>query len=299
MKKTLQTLSILALLCLTTLSHAMTGIFWQPQLRDKKISDTQWLSLMESVKQQGFDTLIVQWTQYGEALSGQEEQNFLKKRMEAAHSAGLRLIVGLNSDPEFFSLQKQSASVLPNYLKNLKNNDIRQAQYWSEILPGKFEGWYISAEIDDVNWRDDSVRIMMEEWLRDTRTELAKIENKPIYISSFFAGNTTPINYTRVITKIHDIGLNIWIQDGSGTNTLTPAQRAIYLKESAGCNVNTPAAGIIYELFSAHSSKPFKVSQKNTDDITQLLTTQSQCKKDRIFFSLRYLPVANSIMEKN
>lgn len=299
MRRTLQALSVLALLCLSTLSQAMTGIFWQPQLRDNNVSDTQWVSLMKSLQQQGFDTLIVQWTQYGEALSGQEEQTILKKRMSAAHDAGLHLVIGLNSDPEFFSLQKQSASVLPSYLTRLKDKDIKQAQYWSEALAGKFEGWYISAEIDDANWRDDSVRTMMKDWLKDTHSSLVKVANKPIYISSFFAGNTTPSNYAKLIAEINGIGLNVWVQDGGGTNTLTTAQRTLYLDASAGCSTDTPASGVIYELFSIHPSKTFKASQKETKDITRLLTTPSQCEKDRIFFSLRYLPIANGIMENS
>lgn len=299
MRRTPQALLALALLCLSTLSQAMTGIFWQPQLRDNNVSDAQWVSLMKSLQQQGFDTLIVQWTQYGKALSGQEEQTILKKRMNAAHDAGLHLVIGLNSDPEFFSLQKQSAALLPSYLTHLKEQDIKQAQYWSEALEGKFEGWYISAEIDDANWRDDSVRTIMKDWLKDTHSSLVKVANKPIYLSSFFAGNTTPSSYAKLISEIHGTGLNVWVQDGGGTNMLTTAQRTLYLDASAGCSTDTPAGGVIYELFSTHPSKAFKASQKETKDITRLLTTPSPCGKDRIFFSLRYLPIANGIMENS
>lgn len=300
MKKLLYAISLLAMtLFFSSVSYAMTGIFWQPQLRDNSVSDAQWNMLMQSVRQQGFDTLIVQWTQYGDGLAGAQEQAVLLKRMNAARSAGLNLVIGLNSDPEFFSRQKQSASALPEYLNQLKAADINQAQHWSKLLPGQFSGWYISAEIDDANWREPAAQAIMEKWLGDTRVALTQVANKPVYISSFFSGNTTPENYGLLITALRNTGLNVWIQNGGGTNTLTAAQRALYLDESVGCNTDHLANGIIYELFSIHASNTFKADPKATSDAKEILKTPPRCGKDRLFFSLRYLPIADGIMQRN
>ena len=299
MKKWPYAFFLLVLLCQSTLSHAMTGIFWQPQLRDNNISNAQWASLMASVRQQGFDALIVQWTQFGEAFSGPEKQAILQKRMEAARRAGLQLIVGLNADPGFFTLQKQPAAVLSGYLSHLKERDIQQANYWSKMLTGQISGWYISAEIDDTNWRDAANSALMKQWLRGTRSSLSNIVDKPVYISSFFSGNTSPEHYSALISELHGTGLNVWVQNGSGTHVLTAGQRAAYLEKSAGCGTITPASGTVYELFTISSNNTIIASQDEIRNINSMLNTPSPCRKEHLYFSLRYLPIAANIMEKD
>lgn len=80
----------------------MKGIIWQPQNRDSQVTDTQWQGLMSQLRLQGFDTLVLQWTRYGDAFTQPEQRALLFKRAAAAQQAGLKLIVGLNADPEFF-----------------------------------------------------------------------------------------------------------------------------------------------------------------------------------------------------
>ena len=287
-------LSLLLLLFAAPFSHAMTGIFWQPQSRDNRITDAQWNQLMLSVKQQGIDTLVVQWTQYGDAFSNPEQQDALLKRLRIASTAGLQLVLGLNADPSFFSSQKQSDITLNHYLSQLKDRDIQQALHLSKELQGKFSAWYISAEIDDVNWRDQSRLSLMKTWLNSTKSELNRIDDKPVYISSFFSGNMSPDSYGTLISEIKDTGLKVWIQNGEGTQVLTPKQREIYLNKSSGCDTETPALGVIYELFNI--KKPNSI--KSHSDYEKLLNTSSACKKERVFFSLRYFPISSHIMER-
>ena len=56
---------------------------------------------MSQLRLQGFDTLVLQWTRYGDAFTQPEQRALLFKRAAAAQQAGLKLIVGLNADPEF------------------------------------------------------------------------------------------------------------------------------------------------------------------------------------------------------
>lgn len=83
---------------------------------------------------------------------------------------------------------------------------------------GRFQpdGWYISAEIDDLNWRDVSVRAPLLKWLKDSRQMLQAVADKPVYISSFFAGNMSPDGYRQLLSEMHDAGVKVWVQDGSG-----------------------------------------------------------------------------------
>lgn len=92
---------LLTLLLVSPFSFAMKGIIWQPQNRDSQVTDTQWQGLMSQLRLQGFDTLVLQWTRYGDAFTQPEQRALLFKRATAAQQAGLKLIVGLNADPEF------------------------------------------------------------------------------------------------------------------------------------------------------------------------------------------------------
>ncbi|MCS2169548.1 DUF4434 family protein [Scandinavium sp. TWS1a] len=284
---------LLLLALFSPLACAMNAIFWQPQLRDNSIPPEQWRSLMQNVRQTGFDTLVLQWTRYGEAFSNGNELNLLQQRTTDARAAGLNVIIGLHADPDFFQRQKQTATALTNYLNRLRVADIQQAKKWSAYA----DGWYISAEIDDLNWRNPGARAQLRQWLSTTRTQLTTVDNKPVYISSFFAGNMTPESYGRMLAEIHQLGLQVWVQDGQGVNTLTRSERALYLDASAGCESLTPAQGIVYELFQTQPGKTFNTKALSSTELTTRLTQKTACDKDRIYFSLRYLPIAKGTLE--
>ncbi len=276
---------------------AMTGIFWQPQLRDNQVSNDSWQSLMQSVRKQGFDTLILQWTRYGDAFSNTNETAKLVERTAAARQAGLKVIIGLYADPDFFTRQQQPALALENYLNRLRVNDLEQLRHWLDGAGVAPDGWYISAEIDDHNWRNEARRQPLLKWLSDTRRGINELSDKPVYISSFFAGNMEPDAYARFMQQLHSTGLHIWIQDGSGVGTLSEAQRQLYLNASANCS-NGAAEGVIYELFNSQPGETFRAEPKSSAEINTLLATPSACGKSRVYFSLRYLPVAHTILAR-
>lgn len=274
---------------------AMTGIFWQPQLRDNQASRESWQSLMRSVRQQGFDTLILQWTRYGDAFADASETAKLVERTADARRAGLKIVIGLYADPDFFTRQQQPDLALENYLNRLRVNDLEQVQHWLDAAGIAPDGWYISAEIDDHNWRNEARRQPLLKWLNETRSGLSKLSDKPVYISSFFAGNMEPDAYARFMQQLHSTGLHIWVQDGSGVGTLTEAQRQLYLNASANCS-NGRAEGVVYELFKSQAGATFSAQPKSSAEINTLLAMPSACAKSRVYFSLRYLPAARNIL---
>lgn len=53
----------------------MKGIIWQPQNRDSQITDApSGRGLMSQLRLQGFDTLVLQWTRYGDAFTQPEQR---------------------------------------------------------------------------------------------------------------------------------------------------------------------------------------------------------------------------------
>lgn len=159
------------------------------------------------------------------------------------------------------------------------------------------DGWYISAEIDDLNWRSEAARQPLLTWLNNAQRLISDVSAKPVYISSFFAGNMSPDGYRQLLEQVKATGVNVWVQDGNGVDKLTAEQRERYLQASADCQSSTPASGIVYELFVAGKGKTFTAKPKPNAEIASLLAKRSSCGKDTLYFSLRYLPVAQSILE--
>ncbi len=220
---------LLTLLLVSPFSFAMKGIIWQPQNRDSQVTDTQWQGLMSQLRLQGFDTLVLQWTRYGDAFTQPEQRALLFKRAAAAQQAGLKLIVGLNADPEFFMHQKQSSAALESYLNRLLAADLQQARLWSAAPGVTPDGWYISAEIDDLNWRSEAARQPLLTWLNNEQRLISDVSAKPVYISSFFAGNMSP-----------DAIANCW-------NTLKqPALMSGYRMAAAWINLPLNSVNVIY-----------------------------------------------------
>jgi len=60
---------------LTLHAQAMTGMIYQPQQRDMKLSNAFWPSAFSELRKRGFDTVIIQWTQYGDVFSAGNEKN--------------------------------------------------------------------------------------------------------------------------------------------------------------------------------------------------------------------------------
>ncbi len=158
--------------------------------------------LMSQLRLQGFDTLVLQWTRYGDAFTQPEQRALLFKRAAAAQQAGLKLIVGLNADPEFFMHQKQSSAALESYLNRLLAADLQQARLWSAAPGVTPDGWYISAEIDDLNWRSEAARQPLLTWLNNAQRLISDVSAKPVYISSFFAGNMSPDGYRQLLEQV-------------------------------------------------------------------------------------------------
>ncbi|WP_049293508.1 DUF4434 family protein [Franconibacter helveticus] len=287
---------LLALILFSAPSFAMQGIFWQPQLRDNAVSDAQWLSLMQTLRQQQFDAVVIQWTRYGEAFQDEKARAPLVKKAQAAQQAGLKVILGLYADPDFFNRQKQPPAALANYLNRLLAQDLAQAKLWMQQPGFKPDGWYISAEIDDHNWREQAARVPMLTWLREAHRLLTSVADKPVYISSFFAGNMSPEGYNQLLAGIKNTGVKVLVQDGGGTGKLSAAQREIYINRSAGCEATASASGIVYEIFTANPGRVFSARPKPRRQIESLLKMHSPCAKDHFYFSLRYLPAAENIL---
>ena len=281
--------------------YAMKAIIWQPHETDLNVSNSQWQQLMHQVQHEGFDTLVLQWTRYGDSFLEEPSREQLAVKVRAAQQAGLKLILGLSMDPEFFTRQKQPAVALSNYVNCLLSLDLNQVTVWQQALDIEPDGWYISAEVDDVNWRELPQRELLLTWLKRTTEQIKQRSSRPVYISAFFTGQMAPTAFSSLLTAIQDQGVGVWVQDGGGVGVLSAAQRDVYLNELLACTADKKPAisGVIYELFTAQTqqTESFQAVPKSAAAITHLLTKRSVCNVAQLYFSLRYLPISAGVLE--
>lgn len=279
-----------ALLLVAPFANAMNAVMYQPQLRDITVTDAQWQSVLSKLKGQGIDTLVLQWSRYDDAFRDGKSRAWLEQKAQLTAANGMKLVIGLAADGRFFERQKQPLPALENYLNRLRANDVAVAKRWVDVLGEKsIAGWYISSELDDLRWRDPKMQQAALSWLSKTRLSLAGVADKPVAVSSFFAGNMTPDSYRKWVTTISHSGVKVWVQDGAGTQMLTDAERALYLK--------VPSAGNVIELFRQDKqAKTFKATPAPAAYQQKWLATPVPPGQDRVYFSLRYMNAASGVL---
>ncbi len=283
---------ILALvLVVPGLAQASRAIFYQPQVRDLNVPETNWPIIFNAVRAQGIDTLIVQWTAYGDVLDKPESQAWLKTRLEQAIAAGLKLIIGLHADPELFVRLEQPSKVLGDYFRKQRQLDAQRAQEWLRVLPeNKITGWYIPLEIDDRRWRDNAAFDVLNAHIQSETSLLNSIGDKPVFISSFFAGNMSPQRYADMLRRLRiNTSVNILLQDGRGTGKLSARERELYLHTLSNCK-KTVITGTVFEIFrQTQHDQQFEAQPLSPASLSEILKQQAPCGMTTAFFSLRYM----------
>jgi hypothetical protein len=269
----------------------MTGMIYQPQQRDMQLSDAFWPAAFSDLRKRGYDTLIVQWTQFGDMFSGGVEKKWLRERLQDAVTADLKLVIGLYADPDSFSALEMPTDLLEAYfLKNTEKN-IHLAKELISTLPEKsIVGWYLPMEIDDRRWRAKSDQVFLAEQLSRDVSTFKLLSPIPTYITSFFKGNSEVNEYKNMLEEIKKISdLRIWIQDGVGGKALMPAETALYLKSFSACH-DTPISGLVFEIFNQIGpDSNFKAEPLAANIKEKALQQRAPCGGDSVFFSLRYL----------
>ncbi|OKH86396.1 DUF4434 domain-containing protein [Thalassospira sp. TSL5-1] len=270
---------ILCALAKPALAQDAPALFYQPQETDRQITPAQWKNIWQQSRANGYGTLIVQWTSYGEIDFG-GKQGWLAKSLQIAQDNHLSLIVGLHMDPAYYNrLTEIDIAGTGAYLENQLGLSLQQAEMVQQGWNLKISGWYVPLELDDWNFEQQARRDIMNERLRGLAARLTH----PLHISSFSGGKLTPAAYARWLESLNAAGIHVWAQDGAGTGTLPPFARKIYL-QALPCNI-----GIVLEAFrqTSKENEPFRAKPAPIE------THQSKCHPMAVF-GLRYMPWAET-----
>jgi hypothetical protein len=233
---------------------------------DATRSTQEWSALFAHLRHLGFSEVILQWTAYGslilyrDAQPGYESQPYLGAVVHAAQQHRIKLWLGLDYDPDFWSHIESEATLTEAYLHrrlvdiSMRLNALVASVEHADPAGATVAGWYLSDEIDDVNWRTPTRRDMLLHYLKALRRLLHdKRPTWPAIISGFSNGKQPPQQWAAFWQEVlQRSGINtLLFQDGIGVEKLSlPALEAYLaaLKDRLGASRN--AFGVIVELFT-------------------------------------------------
>jgi len=279
--------------CISIAAQAddMRGIFFQPLRSDLSVPEKNWPVIFSEAKRKGFNTLVIQWTSYGDLFASKANQKWLQDRLLQASQADLKLVVGLGGDPEIFTRLKQPPPAVGSYLRKTNQINNALASQWVKVLPpDAIIGWYLPLEIDDREWRTKPARAELMKYLVRQVNELTNVRSVPVYVSSFFAGNMTPERYAVMLENIElQSKVHLWVQDGGGTNKLTTAERTLYLDAVSQCS-SFAVSGFIFEIFKQiRADQQFAAIPLEATKMSKALEQKNPCGGGNLFFALNYL----------
>jgi len=289
---------ILAVCCAAALADA---VFYQPQNRDAGTPAQAWAEMFGTLKADGADTLIVQWTRFGDEQFGGAD-GWLDQAMRIAMDKDLVVIIGLYWDPEFFSWAGDKDDAVSARLDNYAQESLRLAERWQALtITPHFGGWYVPAELDDLNWRSPEKRRLLRAVLQTLQRRLRTgSSSPPLMITAFFGGHSGPSAFAQWLHEIGDSGWLVWLQDGSGVDHgMSALERRAYLAAASRCDAAT-RIGMVNEVFRQVSApdQPFRARPATREELeAAALTTKGLCFVSSARFSLRYLPAAAGVLK--
>lgn len=279
----MRTLLAICMLALCLPALADQRLFYQPLNRDASLTPVQWQQLWRATKAQGGQTLIVQWSAYGDSDFG-GAQGWLANSLREAHAQGLELVLGLYMDPAYYQrIEELDGDGLSTYWKSQLGRSLSQYQHVREGWQLPVAGWYLPMELDDLHFRDAARREALYSQLQALNRRL----DRPLHISAFSAGKLAPRVNGAWLDQLAGLGLTVWWQDGAGTGRLPPLVRQTY-EQALPCRV-----GVVREAFRQVSApgQAFRAEPAEPK-------LNAGCHAEAVF-ALRYRPWAGGVLPQN
>lgn len=285
-------------------SLRFSGTFIQllPEIHNKWTL-SQWSRLFFSFKALGVRQLVIQWSAYNNQDSFPFGQQAPAVRSELdtlfilADQFDMSIYVGLNFDPMYWSRIEQDSQSVRKYLQSLseKNVQLAQALVESSQTHQSFSGWYITEEIDDINWNASEKRSILLAYLQSLGVQLHQLTpNKPVAISGFSNAALPPFNLGQLW---HEIFSNtaidiVLFQDGVGVNKLTMKQLPDYFSAvNSAARFNHKKFQVVIEVFKQIAGTPlndktFKAVAASPERVLKQMEIASVYSPELLAFSI-------------
>jgi hypothetical protein len=247
---------------------------WQP---------ADWARLFEYFKELRLSQLVIQWSVYDDlaffptAACRQAPRPPLSTIMQLADAAGLDVWVGLSHDPEFWDKIHRDPKLVEVYFRRVRLRDEAIARELAPQLQThpSFRGWYITAEVDDVNWQEAPAREVLFAFLRDLSAFLHTLTpGATVALSGFTNARVDPKTLGRFWNELLGAAAidRVLFQDGIGAEKLKLDELPIYLGVLAQASkAQSRKLQVVVELFRQASPKPFRAHPASWERVARQL----------------------------
>ncbi|MBV2130294.1 DUF4434 domain-containing protein [Arsukibacterium indicum] len=264
-------------------------IFYQPLVQDASVTLKQWQQLFELAAAQGYQSLVVQWTHY-DSVDFMSQNAHLHKVLQAAVQFDFTVWLGLRTESDYFEKMQQPVADRQDYFRlQLAQNQLQLSRLKAKLpFPvEKLAGWYLPLELNDSDFSVSADQT----WLAKELGLFLKSVAEPVAISAFSNGQLTNHDYIQALQRIAETGLIIWFQDDAGAGFKSQDRRQALLTQLP-CEHAVIAEHFRHTTGSAISFSPRRASSAEI----QVSQTAIKSCHAKMVFSLRYLPIAENIL---
>lgn len=248
------------------------GTFIQLTRKWGTLSEDDWSKILDIVEYAGMTKIIIQWTAsetiaYFEPAPEAYTETYpvINRLFSALQNRDIEVVLGLDNDPDYWRIIETRNDVRDVYFRvqNTRNLRIQEALLEQFDSVERWTGYYISEEIDDLNWREPASEEVFHQFLlRGGRIIRERDEDRTISISSFFRKRTAPSTFANNLADLMSSTQidRLWIQDGIGVSPMGSSLIAPYFQVLKTRFSGLPTRpGIVAELFETtfNPDEPF------------------------------------------
>ncbi len=281
----------------------LQGTFVQLLSHHGDWTKSDWHELFDDFSTLQLSQIIIQWSVIDDiAFYPSSHYSHLPKHpleivLKLAGEHNIDVLVGLAYDTQYWAKVGSEPQDLEVYFNNFYERSSLAA---SEMRPlvtkySSFKGWYISEEIDDINWRSFESQQVLFHYLEKLTKHLRVLTpDKQVALSGFSNGALSPDSFQTFWSELL-VRANVdtvLFQDGIGVNKLQLDNLHHYLKamRNAALATGTELQAII-ETFTQIAgipidNQPFQAVPAPLERIIQQLSIAAQYSEKNIAFSI-------------
>jgi len=209
----------------------LSGTFLQPLNETRAWSREQWLGQFEQLRQLRLSRLIIQWVESDGTKFYESETALsppvLQTILDLAAQTNIQVMVGLLHDSAYWQAVGRDAGQVREYFATRES---RTVSVINAVLPivsahRSFGGWFMTEEIDDINWQEPARAGVLQSYLHRVTGYLRLVTPEAaIAISGFANSNSSPARlrsfWQDLLSAVPAIGI-VMFQDGIGAHKLT------------------------------------------------------------------------------
>ena len=275
--------------------------------------ENEWVIFFSYLKKLKISNLYLQWTVEDTRafFSSNSFQSVefppLETILKLAEQLDIKINIGLVYDGEYWNQITKNRHQVKVYLDGLLSRSTLAAEQIAPIAIKykSFNGWYITEEVDDINWRLVDKRELLFAYLGQLSSTLEKLTpGYQIAISGFCNGRINIAKFKKFwdqLFKRTRINLALF-QDGIGVNKLTFSKLPDYLAAFKQAAVdNQKEIGVIIEIFRQTdgypiNKKPFQAVPADLSRINLQRQVANRFSQNIIAFSIPsyMMPIAGN-----